>query len=268
MFMHSPCIYTPFSLYLLYLNCFGAFFIVFLSLPLLLLMLVVSMAPKRKSTPSQNPLHSGASSSSDPTPSHLRFCDENAQKGFSENFSRRGVHSECRVILADFADTDLPTIIHSRGWESPCDVPVTCPTVLIQEFYSNMHGFDFSVPFFSTHIRGTRIIVTSQLIADVLHVPRVEHPDYPGYERLRTVSKDEMISAFYKRPTDWGDRQFTPCKAFAKGPRFINMVITFVLHPLSYYNYHKALCSIFAFFIRAPHYRFSFTFHSFYLRCV
>ena len=231
-------------------------------------MLVVSMAPKRKSTPSQNPLHSGASSSSDPTPSHLRFCDENAQKGFSENFSRRGVHSECRVILADFADTDLPTIIHSRGWESLCDVPVTYPTVLIQEFYSNMHGFDFSVPFFSTRVRGTHIIVTSQLIADVLHVPRVEHPDYPGYKHLRTVSKDEMIFAFYERPTDWGDRQFTPCKAFAKGPRFINMVITFVLHPLSYYNYHKALCSIFAFFIRAPHYRFSFTFHSFYLRCV
>ena len=40
--------------------------------------LVVSMAPKRKSTPSQNSLHSGASSSSDPTPSHIWFCDEDA----------------------------------------------------------------------------------------------------------------------------------------------------------------------------------------------
>ena len=37
-------------------------------------------------------------------------------------------------------------------------------------------------------------------------------------------------------PSDWGDRQFTPCKAFAKGPRFINMVMTFILHPLSHYN--------------------------------
>ena len=71
---------------------------------------------------------------------------------------------------------------------------------------------------------------------DVLHVPRVEQPDYPGCKRLRTVSKDEMISAFCERPSDWGDRQFTPCKAFAKGPRFINMVMTFVLHPLSHYN--------------------------------
>ena len=70
----------------------------------------------------------------------------------------------------------------------------------------------------------------------MLHVPRVEHPDYPGFDRLRTVSKDEMIFAFYEHPSDWGDRQFTPCKAFAKGPRFINMVMTFVLHPLSHYN--------------------------------
>ena len=65
-----------------------------------------------------------------------------------------------------------------------------------------MHGFDFSVPFFSTRVRGTHIVVTLQLVADVLHVLRVEHPDYLGCERLRTVSKDEMISAFYERPAD------------------------------------------------------------------
>ena len=84
----------------------------------LLFTLVVSMAPKRKSTPSQNPLRSGASSSSDPTPSHIRFRDEDARKNFLKNFSQQGVHSERRVILADFVDTDLPTVIHSQGWES------------------------------------------------------------------------------------------------------------------------------------------------------
>ena len=68
-----------------------------------------------------------------------------------------------------------------------------------------MHGFDFSIPFFSTRVRGTRIVVTSQLVADVVHVPRVEHPDYPGCESLQTVSKNEMIFAFCKRPVDWGD---------------------------------------------------------------
>ena len=70
----------------------------------------------------------------------------------------------------------------------------------------------------------------------MLLVPRVAHPDYPRRVRLRTVSKDKMIFALCECPSDWGDRQFTPCKAFAKGPRFINMVMTFVLHPLSHYN--------------------------------
>ena len=64
----------------------------------------------------------------------------------------------------------------------------------------------------------------------------VEFSDYPGCEHLRTVSKDETISTFCERPADWGDRQFTPCLTFAKGPRFMNMVMTFVLHPLSHYN--------------------------------
>ena len=53
-----------------------------------------------------------------------------------------------------------------------------------------------------TRVRGMRIVVTPQLVADVLHVLRVEHPDYLGCERLRTVSKDKMISAFCERPAD------------------------------------------------------------------
>ena len=42
-------------------------------------------------------------------------------------------------ILSDFSDTDLLTIINNRGWETLCGAPVTCPFVIIQEFYSNMH---------------------------------------------------------------------------------------------------------------------------------
>ena len=42
--------------------------------------------------------------------------------------------------------------------------------------------------------------------------------------------------AFYERLSVWGERLFTPCRPFAKGPRFINMVMNFVLHPLSHYN--------------------------------
>ena len=44
------------------------------------------------------------------------------------------------------------------------------------------------------------------------------------------------MSAFCEHPSIWGERQFTPCRPFAKGPRFMNMVMTFVLHPLSHYN--------------------------------
>ena len=110
------------------------------------------MAPKRKSTPARNPLHFDASSSIDPSPSTIRFCDDDAFKAFSENFSRWGIHSKRQVVLSDFADTNLPFVIHSRGWESLYDVPVKCPLVLIQEFYSNMHGIDHSVPFFFTHV--------------------------------------------------------------------------------------------------------------------
>ena len=118
------------------------------------------MAPKRKSTLAQNPLRSGASSSSDPSPFNVLFHDDDAIKAFLENFSRRGIHSERQVVLSDFVDTDLPFVIHSRGWESLYDVPVTCPLVLIQDFYSNMHGIDHSVHLFFTIVRGTRIPIT------------------------------------------------------------------------------------------------------------
>ena len=103
----------------------------FLSFPLFLFTLVVSMTLKRKSTPARDPLRSGASSSSNPSPSNVQFYDNDAFKVFSENFSRRGIHSECQVILLDFANSDLPSVIHSKGWESLCDVPVTYPLVLI-----------------------------------------------------------------------------------------------------------------------------------------
>ena len=159
--MHFPCICTLFSIYLLYLNCLGLFWLsFFLSLSLFLFTLVMSMAPKRKSTPTRNPLRFGASSSFDSFPLSLWFRDDDAHKAFSEKFSRRGVHSERQVILVNFAITDLPTVIHNQEWESLCDVSVTCPLVLIQEFYSNMDGIDRSVPLFFTCIRGTRIPVT------------------------------------------------------------------------------------------------------------
>ena len=92
--------YVPLSFYiLLYCILFGAFLIVSLSLSLSLCVSYVSciMAPKPKSILSQNPLRPRASSSSspsNPTPSHVQFCDKNAKSDFLDNFSQRGIHSK------------------------------------------------------------------------------------------------------------------------------------------------------------------------------
>ena len=233
-FLHT---YFQFFIFL-YFYFFSAFLRVFLS-PSLLLALVCCMAPRCKSIMSQNPLHSGASSSSSPsdlTPSHIKFRDDKAHKEFLENFSRRGFHSKCKVVLLDFSGTDLPTIIYSRGWVSLCCILVTCPSMIIQEFYFNMHGFDYSIPHFITRIWAIRIVGTPNIVFEVLHVPRVAHLDYRSCDHLRTVSKYELSSLFFETPSLWGDRQNTPCSGLAKGPRFLNMVITFVLYPLSYYS--------------------------------
>ena len=59
-----------------------------------------------------------------------------------------------------------------------------------------MHEIDRSVPLFFTRVQDTRIPVTPQLVTDVLRVPRIKFPDYPSCERLRTVSRDELMSSF------------------------------------------------------------------------
>ena len=172
--------YVPFFSYLWY-YCWLVLFCFSLSL---FLLDSLRMAPNCKTTLSRNTLRSEASSSFDSTPLHIQFRDEKAHQDFLENFSRRGIHSKFQVILSDFSDTDLPTIINSRGWESLCDILISCPSMIIQEFYSNMHGFDYSIPRFLTSIRGIHIVVTPELISDVLHVSRVSHLDYPSYPRL------------------------------------------------------------------------------------
>ena len=50
------------------------------------------------------------------------------------------------------------------------------------------------------------------------------------------MTKEELASLFCETPPSWGKRQNTPCSTYAKGPRFLNMVMTFILHPLSHYN--------------------------------
>ena len=139
-----------FSIYLLYLKCFGTFLIISLSLPLFLFTLVVSIAPNRKSTPSQNPFRFGKSSSSDPTLSHLQFRDDDAHKTFQENFSRCGIHSKRQVILVDFVDTDLlmsftvgdgSHCVMSRSSVLSCLSKIftpTCMRLIVQYLFSSL----------------------------------------------------------------------------------------------------------------------------------
>ena len=84
-----------------------------------------------------------------------------------------------------------------------------------------MHEFDYFIPLFVTHIRGMHIVVTPDLIFKILHVPRVSHPDYLGYDHLRIVSKDELMSLLCETPSSWSDCQNTRYLTFAKGLRFL-----------------------------------------------
>ena len=101
----------------------------------------------------------------------------------------------------DFSDVDLPTVIYNKGWESLCGIPITCPSVIIQEFCSNIHGFDYSIPHFFNRIRGTRIVVTLDLIFEALHISRVEFANYSSYDRIWIVSKDKLSSLFCETPS-------------------------------------------------------------------
>ena len=52
-----------------------------------------------------------------------------------------------------------------------------------------MHGFNYSIPHFITCVRGTRIVVTSNLIFEELQVSKVEFADYLGCIIFRLCPK-------------------------------------------------------------------------------
>ena len=81
----------------------GTFLIVFLSLPLCRFTLVVSMTPKRKSTPTRNLLHSGASSSSDSAPlslfdSVMMMPTRQSRRNFLDDVFIRNIKSFLRTL--------------------------------------------------------------------------------------------------------------------------------------------------------------------------
>ena len=193
----------------------------------------------KKCVPSKNPITRHGSSSSSSFSSSLPsrdIHDSKSQKDFDENFSDKAIHSECQIILSDFLDTSLPRAFSSQGWESLNEKPLRCPGVFIQEFYSNIHAIDTFVPQFITVFKGTHIVVTLELISKVLHVPKVVRPNYPSHPRLHSISRDELTTRFCEMAMVWGGLQNFTTHDFAKGPRILNMVMTFDLTPWSYYN--------------------------------
>ena len=68
-----------------------------------------------------------------------------------------------------------------------------------------MHKFNYSIPQFSTRVRDICMVVTSGIVYEVLHIPRVVQHDYPGSKHLRIMSKDELASLFCETPSSWGD---------------------------------------------------------------
>ena len=113
MFMHSPCICTSFHIFLLVWTVLELFWLSLSFSSLFLVTLVVSMAPKRKSTLAWNPLHSGASTSSDHAPLSLRFRNDDAHKAFTKNFSWQGILFSTRHSFG------TPSHLRSFCWHRP-----------------------------------------------------------------------------------------------------------------------------------------------------
>ena len=50
------------------------------------------------------------------------------------------------------------------------------------------------------------------------------------------MSRDDLFSNFCEKPSLWGGALNNPYSSFAKGPCFLNMVMTFDFTPLPHYN--------------------------------
>ena len=98
-----------------------------------------------------------------------------------------------------------------------------------------MHAINTSVFRFTTVFQGTRIVVTPNLIFEVLHVPRADCPNYPSHCHLSSISR-ELASLFCEKAMLWGGTLNFSITEFAQDPRILNMLMTFVITPRSHYN--------------------------------
>ena len=152
MFMHFSCICTS-LFFLLILLLIGTLLRLSLSL---FLSDSLRMAPKRKSSPSRNPLCSEASSSSDSTPLHVRFYDEKPRTNYRRTFLDmafiRNARSSFRISPILTYPLSLPIGVGSPFMTSWLAIPLwscrsftpTC-TALITPYLTSSLMFALSV---------------------------------------------------------------------------------------------------------------------------
>ena len=103
-------------------------------------------------------------------------------------------------------------------------VPMWMTSYLSRYIYARVYSIIYitntSVPMFITYIRGIGIIVTLKLISDVLLVPRVEKPDYPGSLVLSSISWDALAFCFCECPSTWAGTFSIVTRGFAQNLGF------------------------------------------------
>ena len=94
--------------------------------------------------------------------------------------------------------------------------------------YSNIYITNTFVPMFITYVRGLGITITLKLISDVLRVPQVEKPYYPGSPVLSSFSRDVLASRLCECPSTLGGTLSMVTCDFARNPRILNMIMKFI----------------------------------------
>ena len=60
------------------------------------------------------------------------------------------------------------------------------------------------------------MVVTLDIVFEVLHIPKVALLDYHGCDRLKIMSKDEHASLFCETPSSWDECQNTLTRPLLK----------------------------------------------------
>lgn len=70
-------------------------------------------------------------------------------------------------------------LLDAQGWLLMMEDHWPAPVVIVREFYMNLHDWD--VDSFKTWLRGRPILVTPDLINNIVGVPRVANLDFRWY---------------------------------------------------------------------------------------